>query len=199
MKIYIVRHEKRYESPTFFTSLTNEGKNDAEKLAEQLNDIEFDYIYSSPFLRTIQTVYPYCKKHNKPDTIQIINVKNVAKFPLQQIGNIMYEKLDAIPKLLEANVVVIENQPSIKNPKMKSVAETLYSWFLIRGIIDKEKNNSILLAWTPEYAKKRTIAYNAAGKIANNTLYLERIAQNPYYENIIQLKSIDFFLMTICF
>jgi len=70
MKIYIVRHEKRYESPTFFTSLTNEGKNDAEKLAEQLNEIEFDYIYSSPFLRTIQTVYPYCKKHNKKINVE---------------------------------------------------------------------------------------------------------------------------------
>ena len=59
--------------------------------------------------------------------------------------------------------------------------------------INKEKNNSILLAWTPEYEKKRTIAYIASGKIANNTLYLERIAQNPYYENIIELKCINFF------
>jgi broad specificity phosphatase PhoE len=65
MKIYVVRHEKRYESPTFFTSLTNDGIDDADKLANQLNNIDFDYIYSSPFLRTIQTVYPYCVKYNK--------------------------------------------------------------------------------------------------------------------------------------
>ena len=29
----------------------------------------------------------------------------------------------------------------MKNPKMKSVADTLYSWFLIRGIVDKKINN----------------------------------------------------------
>lgn len=75
----------------------------------------------------------YCTKHNKPNTIQIINVKNVAKFPLQQIGSIMYEKLDAIPKLLEASVVVIENQPVLKNPTMKSVQILLYSYFLLKN------------------------------------------------------------------
>ena len=59
--------------------------------------------------------------------------------------------------------------------------------------INREKNNTILLAWTPEYAKKRTIAYIAGCKIVNNTLFLERIAQNPYYDDILKLKSIDFF------
>ena len=32
---------------------------------------------------------------------------------------------------------LIENQPSMKNPKMKGIADTLYTWFLIRGIVDK--------------------------------------------------------------
>lgn len=65
MKIYIVRHEKRYSSPIFQTSLTAEGVNNSIDLAEQLNSINFDIIYSSPFLRTIQTAFPYCKKYNK--------------------------------------------------------------------------------------------------------------------------------------
>ena len=59
--------------------------------------------------------------------------------------------------------------------------------------INREKNNTILLSWNPEYARKRSIAYIAGGRIANNTLYLERIAQNPYYADILKLKSIDFF------
>ena len=41
----------------------------------------------------------------------------------------------------DIDYVLIENQPSLKNPKMKSIAETLYSWFLIRGIVDKKVNN----------------------------------------------------------
>ena len=44
--------------------------------------------------------------------------------------------------LLSADYVVIENQPSFKNPKMKSIATTLYDYYLIRGIIDKERIKS---------------------------------------------------------
>lgn len=59
--------------------------------------------------------------------------------------------------------------------------------------INKNKKNTVLLAWTPEYANKRSVAYIAGGKIANNTLFLERIAQNPYYYDILKLKCSDFF------
>ena len=44
--------------------------------------------------------------------------------------------------LLSANYVVIENQPSFKNPRMKSIATTLYDYYLIRGIIDKQITKS---------------------------------------------------------
>ena len=70
MKIYVLRHELRTDSPLFFTSLTQEGFNNSEKLKSTLHDIDFDIIYSSPFLRTIQTVLPYCKKYNKKLSIE---------------------------------------------------------------------------------------------------------------------------------
>jgi hypothetical protein len=44
--------------------------------------------------------------------------------------------------LLNANVVVIENQPSFKNPRMKSISALLYDYYIIRGVIDKERTNS---------------------------------------------------------
>lgn len=45
--------------------------------------------------------------------------------------------LDNKPELLKnTNHVIIENQPSFKNPKMKSIAITLYNYYLIRGVID---------------------------------------------------------------
>ncbi len=62
MKIYVLRHELRTKSPLFFTSLTKKGMDNADKLNDILNNIDFDIIYTSPFLRTIQTVLPYCKK-----------------------------------------------------------------------------------------------------------------------------------------
>jgi len=47
----------------------------------------------------------------------------------------LIEKLDLI-QFHEFQYVLIENQPTFKNPKMKAIADTLYSWFLIRKIID---------------------------------------------------------------
>ena len=44
--------------------------------------------------------------------------------------------------LLNADVVVIENQPSFKNPRMKSISALLYDYYIIRGVIDKERTNS---------------------------------------------------------
>ena len=43
---------------------------------------------------------------------------------------------------MDANVILIENQPSLKNPKMKAISSTLYDYFLIRGIFDKEITKS---------------------------------------------------------
>ena len=50
--------------------------------------------------------------------------------------------LESKKNLLQADYVVIENQPSFKNPRMKSIASTLYDYYLIRGIIDKETSKS---------------------------------------------------------
>ena len=47
----------------------------------------------------------------------------------------LIEKLDLID-FQEFEYVLIENQPTFKNPKMKAIADTLYSWFLIRKIVD---------------------------------------------------------------
>jgi hypothetical protein len=47
----------------------------------------------------------------------------------------LIEKLDLI-EFKEFEYILIENQPTFKNPKMKAIADTLYSWFLIRKIVD---------------------------------------------------------------
>jgi broad specificity phosphatase PhoE len=60
MKIIILRHAERYESPLFETSLTEEGLQQAEDLVELLKKHKIDEIYASPFLRVLQTIYPYC-------------------------------------------------------------------------------------------------------------------------------------------
>jgi len=44
-------------------------------------------------------------------------------------------KLQEYPQLLNVDLVVIENQPSLKNPLMKSIQMIVYSYFLILGKI----------------------------------------------------------------
>ena len=54
----------------------------------------------------------------------------------------IWQSLDASPKFLTVDEVVIENQPSLKNPVMKSVAESIYNYFVCRGIIDESVTGS---------------------------------------------------------
>jgi broad specificity phosphatase PhoE len=64
MKIFILRHEDRTMDGTFFSPLTQEGLDNSIKLIEILNKCNIDVIYSSPFIRTLQTVLPYSKSKN---------------------------------------------------------------------------------------------------------------------------------------
>lgn len=71
MKIYLLRHEDRFEPPLFYTSLTPTGLEKSEKLKDVLNKEKIDIIYSSPFLRVLQTIMPYCLENNMQQKVNI--------------------------------------------------------------------------------------------------------------------------------
>lgn len=95
-----------------------------------------------------------CNKHYKILQHDIGNALNkVSLIKQQKIKNIMIDNIKLLlinnldnnkNILLNIDEVYIENQPSLKNPTMKAIADTIYSWFLIRGIIDKNINNSTI-------------------------------------------------------
>ena len=64
MKLYILSHEDRNQDATFFSPLTKQGLENATKLIKELEKVEISHIYSSPYIRTLQTIHPYSKKHN---------------------------------------------------------------------------------------------------------------------------------------
>lgn len=64
MKIYILRHEDRTMDATFFAPLTLDGLNNSIKLIDILDKENIDCIFSSPFIRTLQTIHPYAKHKN---------------------------------------------------------------------------------------------------------------------------------------
>jgi hypothetical protein len=73
----------------------------------------------------------------------IINVSSETKKTTDILYNIPIE-LDKRKdkKFFTVDYVLIENQPSLKNPKMKSVQMGVYCYFLMRGMIDSTINNS---------------------------------------------------------
>lgn len=70
MKFIIIRHGERFDSTLYFTPLTAKGLTQADTLADILKAYKIDIVYSSPFLRTLQTIYPYCIENNKQVNIE---------------------------------------------------------------------------------------------------------------------------------
>ncbi|VVU95162.1 Histidine phosphatase superfamily (branch 1) [seawater metagenome] len=61
MRIYTLRHQERFNDATMFAPLTLKGLENSKKLVPILNRLGINYIYSSPYMRTLQTIYPYSK------------------------------------------------------------------------------------------------------------------------------------------
>lgn len=78
-------------------------------------------------------------KNAQPKPIKNLTVQQYSTDKLQlTLINKLDEKLEHFSQL-KIERVVIENQPAIKNPKMKSIANTLQVYFMIKGIVNKEK------------------------------------------------------------
>ena len=87
----------------------------------------------------------YCKKHffelskvgigsyTDEDFLKINNVKNAGKIDINQLGIALFQELDKIKSIItNPNVILLENQPVLKNPTMKSMQMFLYSYYLLR-------------------------------------------------------------------
>lgn len=77
------------------------------------------------------------KKLYSPQPIKNLIAKN---YPTAQLQLNLIVKLDSLAEhfaKLDIKEVVIENQPVLKNPKMKSIANTLFDYFMMRGVVDK--------------------------------------------------------------
>jgi len=93
--------------------------------------------------------WSFCDKHEK-DTKKILTQfkpkklqgQNCSQQPLQELAIKLFTKLDSFKTFLDVDEVLIENQPSLKNPNMKTIATLLYSYFVFRGIIDKNVTKS---------------------------------------------------------
>jgi hypothetical protein len=81
----------------------------------------------------------YCKKHKPADTYIMKPFKKIGanKMPIEVLQLRLLKELDELDCVFDVDKVVIENQPSLKAPKMKAIASTLFNYYLIRSEIDK--------------------------------------------------------------
>ena len=84
----------------------------------------------------------YLKKFNSDNKLKPFKTKNSKSLDFDDVKLGLIMKLESMKHFLTADNVVIENQPSFKNPRMKSIASTLYDYFLIRGVVDKDITKS---------------------------------------------------------
>ena len=77
-----------------------------------------------------------CPGHRNLKKYKDCKAKKIPKLkdPLLLIGKNIVRLLDSKPLFLDVGAVIIENQPALKNPTMKSVQMIVYSYFLVKGI-----------------------------------------------------------------
>ena len=83
----------------------------------------------------------YCNSHKKiivnriKKDVALIKIKKQScyKVDLQILAEKMYSKLDSIKDLTDVDCVRIENQPTLKNPTMKTISSFLFGYFVMKN------------------------------------------------------------------
>jgi hypothetical protein len=96
-------------------------------------------------IQCTQHAKQYYKNYVKNSLLKGFKVKDSRTLNFDSVKIKLIQELESKPQLLKAHGVVIENQPSFKNPRMKSIASTLYDYYLIRGVFDKMITSSNIM------------------------------------------------------
>lgn len=123
------------------------------KICNKISSFKFNINDSFKFYCDKKTCH---KKMNKKfPNIKLIKQKKITvkNTPLIELVTILLNKLKINNLLLNVDIVIIENQPVLKNPTMKSIQIVLYTYFIENGIIN---NNSLI---------KNVILFSARNKL----------------------------------
>ena len=109
--------------------------NNKAKVIHKSSDKHYCLRHAKKFYKNISIDTSCNKTFDK--TFKQIKIKKPKKkkIKIQELGKNLILELDKFPDFLNIDYVLIENQPVLKNPTMKSVQMILYSYFLINGII----------------------------------------------------------------
>jgi hypothetical protein len=96
------------------------------------------------FLINNQTICLLChrkliKEETNKNTPQKIKNKKAKRLSPEYVCKQMINKFDSKPNLRDVDMLLIENQPGLKNPEMSSISCYLFQYFAIRGCIDDKR------------------------------------------------------------
>lgn len=159
---YIFNIKENNEEPQYYC------KKHCEKIDYQLvipiSEIKCQKCKQNSIKIIKNTSIGWCEKHFEKESgiykrrcIKKID-QSCTKQSLVKLGKSMFEKLDCIPELLQCDEIIIENQPVLKNPTMKTIASMLFSYFIIRGI---NENKGL-------YSENKLNFVSASGKLKVN-------------------------------
>ena len=160
---------------------------------------DYDFCLTTPLIssRTYLFNMDYSQYKSFDDIINIL-----PEFHTRIIINNWLKYVAPEENTIEDLIVDYEKGYNIEN-KIYNPPNGLKSFpqYLIKSLFDfkifiainREEKNIIYLGWCPDvHLPKPKIVYILGGKVYNNTIYVERIVQNPYYENILDINSLDF-------
>lgn len=117
----------------------------------------------------------YCSSH-KTEECKKTNEKD----NLYSYGVNMYKLLDKFPELINCSKILIENQPVLTNPTIKSVSMLLFSYFINKNPnvyfvnavtklnYNKEKTKTELMKSSNKYKTRKELSIDYANEIIKN-------------------------------
>ena len=153
-----------------FLDLDGNTKKDYLKIEKKPICYQKDCVQKSKFVDSSHYFISYCKKH----TNQLLKEPNQTKtfikigkqiraqhMDLSLLGKLLYEALNQLERqnteLTKSDMVLLENQPVLKNPTMKSVQMLVYAYFIMNGAM---KNNlDMKIKCYPASKKMETLNY----------------------------------------
>ena len=134
------------KSTCYYHELNNTSKNSTNNSISGKCKLKAHWLFKDHFFIGL------CKKHKKKyiednnrkpdDFLEAIKAKKATLINLTNLGLALYSKMDNKQELLNVDTVLLENQPVLINPTMKSVQMLLYSYFIMKGIKEKQISNT---------------------------------------------------------
>jgi 2,3-bisphosphoglycerate-dependent phosphoglycerate mutase len=170
MKLILLRHEERGFDVGFYSDLTDNGIINSLLLPNKLKKLKIDTIFSSPFIRTLQTIYPYANKYNKKVNIEYglyeyIHNPYFLLIPWYQtindikdndLKNIINKKYNSIVN--KDDFIILENEINLENRIIK----------FFNYLLKNYKNNTVLLVTHKGVINKIIDLYVKPNSLENN-------------------------------